>query len=50
MKKQEKQLVKLMILGEVNTGKTNLLLRYCDAEFTLTHLTTLGVDIKLKHV
>jgi GTPase SAR1 family protein len=29
--KKDKQLVKLMILGDVNTGKTNLLLRYCDA-------------------
>ena len=41
-------LFKLLILGESGVGKTCLLLRYVDDFFTANHLTTIGIDFKIK--
>ena len=41
-------LFKLLILGESGVGKTCLLLRYADDSFITTHLTTIGIDFKVK--
>ena len=35
-------LVKLLIVGDSGVGKTNVLLRYFDNQFTTNHLTTIG--------
>ena len=41
-------LFKLLIIGESGVGKTCLLLRYTDDSFTANHLTTIGIDFKIK--
>ena len=41
-------LFKLLIIGESGVGKTCLLLRFTDDSFTNNHLTTIGIDFKLK--
>ena len=41
-------LVKLLIIGDSAVGKTNILLRFCEGQFTPNHLTTIGIDFKIK--
>ena len=41
-------LFKLLIIGESGVGKTCLLLRFTDDSFTQNHLTTIGIDFKIK--
>lgn len=41
-------LIKLLIVGDSGTGKTNTLLRFCDNNFLNSHLTTIGIDFKTK--
>lgn len=43
-------LFKLLIIGESGVGKTCLLLRFTDDSFTPNHLTTIGIDFKIKIV
>ena len=33
---------KLLIIGDSGVGKTNILLRFCEGNFTPSHLTTIG--------
>ena len=35
-------LVKLLIIGDSGVGKTNILLRFCEGNFTTSHLSTIG--------
>ena len=39
---------KLLITGESGVGKTCILLRFTDDSFTANHLTTIGIDFKIK--
>lgn len=41
-------LVKLLIIGDSGVGKTCLLLRFADNSFTTSHLTTIGIDLKVR--
>ena len=41
-------LYKLLIIGESGVGKTCLLLRFTEDSFTANHLTTIGIDFKIK--
>jgi small GTP-binding protein len=41
-------LVKILLIGDSNVGKTCLLLRYVDNSFQLDLMTSLGVDFKTK--
>jgi len=41
-------LYKLIIVGESGVGKTCLLLRFTEDTFTSNHLTTIGIDFKVK--
>lgn len=43
-------LVKVIILGDSGVGKTNVLSRFCDEKFTLSHMATIGVDFKIKTI
>lgn len=43
-------LVKLVIIGDTAVGKTNILLRYVNEEYKMTHITTIGVDFKIKTI
>jgi Ras-related protein Rab-8A len=41
-------LVKLLILGDGQVGKTSMLLRFTEDYFPTSHIQTLGIDFKLK--
>lgn len=38
-------LIKLLIIGDSGVGKTNILLRFCENNFHVNHLTTIGTLI-----
>jgi small GTP-binding protein len=40
--------VKVVIIGDSAVGKTNILLRFVNEEYKMTHITTIGVDFKIK--
>ena len=42
--------MKVVIIGDTAVGKTNILLRYVNEEYKMTHITTIGVDFKIKTV
>lgn len=41
---------KILMIGNSGVGKTNILLRYCDADFKINHMSTIGLDFKIKMV
>jgi GTPase SAR1 family protein len=41
-------LYKIVLIGESNTGKTSMLVRFSDNSFTENYLCTIGVDFKIK--
>eukprot|EP00048_Salpingoeca_helianthica_P012456 m.181921 g.181921 ORF g.181921 m.181921 type:complete len:303 (+) comp15378_c12_seq7:613-1521(+) len=43
-------LVKVLLVGDGQTGKTSLLTRYCDDTFRPQYVSTIGVDFKIHHV
>ncbi|EJW75943.1 hypothetical protein WUBG_13149, partial [Wuchereria bancrofti] len=43
-------LFKIVIVGDHNCGKSCILLRFAENSFRQDHITTLGVDFKLKTV
>jgi len=50
-KKYKKDILyKILLLGDWSVGKTCFLMRYTDNTFTDIHLSTIGIDYKLKNV
>ena len=43
-------MVKVVIIGDSAVGKTNILLRFVNDEYKMAHITTIGVDFKIKIV
>ena len=43
-------LIKLLVIGDSGVGKTNILLRFVENNFHPSHLTTIGIDFKIKTV
>ena len=41
---------KLLVIGDSDVGKTNVLLKFCEDSFTNVHLTTIGIDFKIKNI
>ena len=44
----EDTVYKVLLLGDSSVGKTCFLLRYCDRTFQEAHLSTIGLDYRLK--
>jgi small GTP-binding protein len=49
-KKQKELLYKILLLGDSSVGKTCFLMRYSDNTFQEIHMSTIGLDYKLKSV
>ena len=45
---EEEVVYKVLLLGDSSVGKTCFLLRYCDKSFQDVHLSTIGLDYRLK--
>ena len=45
---EEEIVYKVLLLGDSSVGKTCFLLRYCDKSFQDVHLSTIGLDYRLK--
>jgi len=43
-------LQKILMVGESNSGKSSLILRFCDNKFSQNYYTTIGIDFKLKTI
>jgi len=43
-------LLKILLIGDSNTGKSSLLVRFCDDSFSDTFISTIGVDFKVKTI
>lgn len=43
-------LVKLLLIGDSAVGKSSLLLRYSDDQFSSSFITTIGIDFKIKSI
>ena len=41
-------LMKLIIIGDSGVGKTCFLMRFADDSFTTSHISTIGIDFKIK--
>ena len=50
MDKPREFLYKILLLGDTSVGKTCFLMRYTDNTFQEIHLSTIGLDYKLKNV
>lgn len=42
--------LKIILIGDSGVGKTSLLQRFCDNEFSNNFLTTIGIDFKIKTI
>jgi small GTP-binding protein len=40
--------VKILLLGDSAVGKSSLLTQYCDKDFSLGHMPTIGIEYKQK--
>jgi GTPase SAR1 family protein len=47
-KKDYDAMAKVAVIGDSSVGKTNLLLRYVNADYTQSHIATIGIDFKVK--
>lgn len=43
-------LFKILIIGDSGTGKSSLLIRFCDDFFSDKFISTIGVDFKIKTI
>ena len=50
MKRDFDSMAKIAVIGDSAVGKTNLLLRYVNADYHQTHVATIGIDFKVKTV
>ena len=43
-------LVKLLVIGDSGVGKTCLLLRFSEDTWLENHISTIGIDFKIKNI
>ncbi len=48
MKEEYDHLVKILMVGESGVGKTCIIRRFVKNEFSMTHLSTIAIDFKMK--
>ena len=41
-------MAKVAVIGDTSVGKTNLLLRFVSADYHMSHISTIGIDFKVK--
>ena len=42
--------LKIMLIGDTNVGKTSLLQKYCNNEFSKNYISTIGIDFQVKYL
>jgi small GTP-binding protein len=42
--------IKLLMIGDSNVGKTSILTKYVNNQFSNTFITTIGIDFKIKYI
>lgn len=42
--------IKLVLIGDSGTGKSNILLRYCNNTFTPSFITTVGIELRTRNI
>ncbi len=50
LKRDYDHLFKLVLIGDSGVGKSCLLLRFADDQFTESYITTIGVDFRFKTI
>ena len=50
MERVQDYFIKLLLLGDTGVGKSSLLMRYADGEFTPNLVGTAGIDHKIKNI
>mmetsp|Transcript_20345 Transcript_20345/g.18484 ORF Transcript_20345/g.18484 Transcript_20345/m.18484 type:complete len:217 (+) Transcript_20345:30-680(+) len=50
MEKQDRLIVKILVLGCANVGKTSLMQRYCTDKFSEKRVPTVGADFMIKKI
>ena len=43
-------LIKILVLGDSNVGKTNFITQYTEKKFDSNYVATLGIDFKIKYI
>ena len=43
-------LIKLIVIGDASCGKSSTILQYVDGYIHQSHLSTIGVDFKIKNI
>ena len=43
-------LAKVAVIGDSSVGKTNILLRYVSSDYQMSHISTIGIDFKVKSI
>ncbi len=47
---EEEYKMNIVTIGESGVGKTSILVRYCNDKFNIDHLTTIGIDFRIKQI
>ena len=42
--------MKILVIGSSGVGKTNLIMKFSNNQFTNSHLATIGIDFKMKNI
>ena len=45
-----KYIIKILTLGDIEVGKTSIVLRYADDKFNDSKISTIGIDFKIKQI
>ncbi len=50
MSKNYDYIIKLLMIGDSNVGKSSMLLKYINNQFSNTFITTIGIDFQIKYL